>query len=84
MIDLIENDEISDIDVVELYKVTYFALKEDCVLCNNDETIVTFRDEARDAHRRLKHIMKSENITVDDVQHNIFVRNLRKPLSEKF
>ena len=81
--DLIENDEISDIDVVELYKVTYFALKEDCELCNNDETIVKFRDRARNAHRHLKYIMKNEDITFNDV-HNIFGRNLRKPLSEKF
>ena len=63
---LIINDEISVIDVVELYKVTYFALREDCVLCSNNKEIEKLRDQTKRIHWKLKRIMKSENITILD------------------
>ena len=67
LVELINNDEISHIDVVELFKVTYFALREDCILCSNNTEIAKLRDETKRIHQKLKYIMKSENITLDDL-----------------
>ena len=67
LVQLINNDEISLIDVVELFKVTYFALKEDCILCSNNTEIAKLRDETKRIHQKLKYIVKSENITLHDL-----------------
>ena len=60
---LVENDEISNIEVVELYKVTSLALSEDCILCDDIPEIEELRDKTRIIHNKLEKIMISENIT---------------------
>ena len=60
---LIQNEEISNVEVVELYNVTSFALSEDCVLCNNTPEIEELRNMTRSIHEQLMLIMMSENIT---------------------
>ena len=73
-------DEISHIDVVELYKVIHFALREDCILCNNNKEIEELRNQTKIIYKKLRFIMKSENITLNDT--DIFGRTFS--LSDKF
>ena len=61
---LIQNDEISNIEVVELYKATSEALSEDCILCNTTQEIEELRNQTKSIHKKLTQIMLSENITV--------------------
>ena len=60
---LIQNDEISNIEVVELYKSTSLALSEDCILCNDTREIEELRNQTKSIHEKLTQIMLSENIT---------------------
>ena len=60
---LVENDKISNIEIVELYKVTSEALSEDCEICNDIPEIEELRNVTRSIHERLEIIMISENIT---------------------
>ena len=60
---LIENDKISIVEIVELYKVTSEALNEDCRLCNDVPEIHKLRNITISIHEKLEHIMISENIT---------------------
>ena len=78
---LLTDDEISQIDVVGIYKVTHFALREDCILCTNIPEMEEFRDKTREIYQKLRHMMKSENITIDDIE---IPSRTSKRLSEKF
>ena len=60
---LIENDQISIVEVVELYKVTSDALSEDCRICNDIPEIHELRNITISVHKKLENIMISENIT---------------------
>ena len=72
---LIKNDEISNIEVVELYKSTSSALSEDCQICNDVQEIEELRNLTRSIHEELEKIMMSENITTSVV----LKRNKRSP-----
>ena len=63
---LIIEDEISNIDVVEFYKVTYFILREDCMSCDYSKEMEELRDETISIHRSLKKLMKSETNTFEE------------------
>ena len=73
---LLKNDEISNIEVVELYKATSSALSEDCKLCSNTTEIEELRKQTQSAHEKLTQIMLFENIT--------FPGSLRKKRSPSF
>ncbi len=60
---LIENDSISNIEVVELYKSTSLALDEDCKRCDDVPEIEELRNLTKSIHEKLSDIMMSENLT---------------------
>ena len=53
--------------------MTYFALREDCVLCSDNKEIEKLRDQTKRIHWKLKRIMKSQNITILD-EYNPYKR----------
>ena len=52
-------DEISHLDVVEMYRVTSLALREDCEICNDVEEIKKLRDYTMSVHKTLKKLLDS-------------------------
>ena len=56
--DAILADEISEQSVVELYKVTLLALKEDCEICADSKEVRKLRDFTISVHKKLKRIVE--------------------------
>ena len=57
---LIINEQISNIEIVELYKATSEALSKDCEICNDVPQIEELRNVTRSIHEKLEFIMISE------------------------
>ena len=55
--DAILADEISEQSVVELYKVTLLALKEDCEICADSKEVRKLRDFTISVHKKLKKLL---------------------------
>ena len=80
LVTLIEKDDISDIDVVELYKVTFYVLREDCMLCDNSKEIGELKKQVKLTHRKLKELLKSKGITVEDEFKKTALQKTRETL----
>ena len=72
---LVINEQISNIEIVELYKATSEALSKDCEICNDVPEIEELRNLTRSIHEELEKIMMSENLTTSIV----LKRNKRSP-----
>ena len=57
---MLENDEISDTDVVEIFKMTADATKEDSKLCNNSLEIEEVSNMTQSFHLQLKNLIGKE------------------------
>ena len=75
-------DEISQQTVVDLYKVTSLALKEDCEICDDSKEIKKIRDFTITVHKKLKKLIGSDLFKVTALERTIKAQQITDKIPE--
>ena len=84
---LLRGNSITDLDVLELYKMTSIATREDCISCSNATEIDELSNFSESVHNELKELIgnvefKSRAIE-KTVQTNVLVQKVPSSLKTK-